>query len=166
MTATPKSWLSREYDVRDVNAQLVGEIFVSSWRAAGTIRTGETEYGVSRQGALFGAIVQTGPSGEVARAARQGVLSRAFEVEFGGRVVVLRSSSLWFREMRLSENGQVVGTAVPEGVFSRRAQLDLPESLPIELRLFIAWLALYVWSRRRDSSASFTGVLQTAPRNG
>lgn len=166
MTATPKRWLSRDYAVSDAAANHIGDVWISSWRAAGTIRVGETEYGVSRRGVFFGPMVLTGPIGDVARAVRQGAFSRAFAVEFAGRVVVLRSPSLWFREMRLLENDQEIGTAVPEGVFGRRAQFDLPESLSTELQLFIAWIALYVWSRRQDSSASFTGVLQVAPRNG
>ncbi len=166
LTVTPKWWLSRDYEVHDASGLRVGDVRVSSWRAAGTIRVGEAQYAVSRHGAVFGAIAVTGPTGEVARAVRQGVFARAFAVEFGGRSVVLRSPSMWFREMRLLEADLEIGSAVPEGVFSRRAQFDLPESLSIEQRLFIVWLVVYVWSRRQDSPKSFSGVLQAEPRRG
>jgi hypothetical protein len=166
LTAAPTRWLSRSYEVRDSSSLLLGEVRLSTCRAGGTIRVGGFQYGVSRQEVFFGPISLGGPNGKVARAVKLNAFSRAFAIEHEGHVFVFRSPSMWFREMRLFEDDREIGTAVPEGVFSCRAQFDLPESLPLEVRLFIVWLALYVWSRWQDSSVSFSGVLQTASRHG
>jgi hypothetical protein len=160
----PTRWLSRSYEVRDSSSQMVGEVRLSAWQAGGTIRSGQSQYGVSRQGVFFGPISLVGPNGKVARAVKLSAFSRAFAIEHEGRTFVLRSPSMWFREMRLFEGDREIGTATPEGVFTRRAQFDLPESFPLEVRLFIVWLAFYVWMRWQDSSVSFSGALQTAQR--
>ncbi len=168
LTAVPTSWLSSSYEVRDSGARVVGVMRFSLWAGRGAIavREPEAELRISRDGVLFGPIVLRGRDGEIARAAKLSAFSRAFLVEWGGRVFVLRSPNAWFREMRLTENDREIGSAVPGGVFSRLAQFDLPEALPLELRLFIAWLALFVWRRWQDSSVSFSGVPEVAPRHG
>ena len=168
LTAAPKGWLSRDYEVRDASAQRVGDIRFALWQARGTIWVGDEDRvcRVSRRGVFFGPILLTGPVGKTAQATKLSAFTRAFAIEHGGRLFILRSPSVWFREMRLVENDHEIGNAVPEGVFSRRAQFDLPESLPLELQLFIVWLAYFVWRRWQDSSVSFSGVLQTESRRG
>jgi len=166
LIATPKRWLSWDYEVRDAIAQHVGDVWLSVWRTAGGVRAGEVEYRVARRGSLSGPIMLIDAGEPLIRARRLGLFSSAVSIEFAGREFTLRAPSWCFREMRLFEDDREIGTAVPEGVFSRRAQFDLPESLPIELRLFIVWLVLYTWRRRRESSASLSGVLQAAPRSG
>lgn len=166
LTATPKRWLSCDYDVHDATGAHVGDVRLSLWAAGGAVDVGENAFRVWREGLVFGPILLSGRAGEAARATRLNSFSRAFAVEHGGRAFVLRSPSMWFREMHLYEGNEVIGSAVPEGVLSRRAQFDLPESLPLELRLFVVWLALYQWKKWQDSRVSFTGAYQAVPPRG
>jgi hypothetical protein len=163
LTAAPKRWLSWDYEVSDANGLHVGDARLSRWTATGAITVGDQMYRVWREGVFFGPILLFGSAGETARATRRRSLVRAVSIEYGGRVFLLKSPSLGFREMRLYEGEAEIGSAVPEGVFSRRAQFDLPESLPGELRLFVVWLALYQWKKWQDSRVSFTGTYEVAP---
>jgi hypothetical protein len=166
LLAAPKRWLSWDYEVRDAFGRRIGDVRLSLLGARGTITVGETRLSVSRLGFLFGPLVLSGPLGELGRATRLGLFARGFSIEHDGRSLVLRTVSIWFREMRLFDGGLEIGKAVPEGVFSRRAQVELPESLSAQLQLFVIWLALYTWRQAQGSSSSFTGALQAAPRQG
>ncbi len=163
MLTAERGGLSSDYEVRDDDGRHVGDVRLSAWIARGEVIAGGTRYRVRRDGGLFGAIALSGSGGAVAQAFPLHAFSRAFSIRFGERSFVLRSPSAWFREMRLLEGDQVVGTAVPEGVWSSRAHFDLPASLPMELRLFVVWLALLGWRRGFGSSPSFTGTYQVAP---
>ncbi|MGD9675531.1 MAG: hypothetical protein AB7V19_02445, partial [Candidatus Bipolaricaulia bacterium] len=143
----------------------VGDVRLSTWFARGEVQAGEITYRVHRDATLFRGIALVGPDGVTARAVPLRAFSRAFALRFGDRDFVLRSPAAWFREIRVLEQDRVIGTAVPEGVWSGRAQFDLPEALPIELRLFVVWLALLAW-RRVGGSPSFTGAFQVAPWRG
>jgi|GEM_PF-1088804 hypothetical protein len=162
LTAEPRG-LSSDYEVRDDDGRRVGDVCLSTWLARGRIRVGDASYRVRRDGGFFGSISLCGPDGLSARAVPLRAFSRAFLIRFGERSFVLRSPSAWFREIRLLEEDQVIGTAVPEGVWSSRAHFDLPAALPVELRLFVIWLALLAWGRWRGGAVSFTGAYQVAP---
>ncbi len=164
--ATPKRWLLWDYDVRDVFGRHIGDVRVLPWRAAGTMLVEGMRLDASRRGVFVGPIVLTGPSGEVARATRIGLFTRRIALEFGGRSLVLRSASVWSREMHLMEGEVTIGTAVPEGLFSRRAQVELPDSLPVDVRLFVVWLVLYTWKAQQNASPSFSGAVRVAPMEG
>jgi hypothetical protein len=162
LTAEPQG-LSSIYEVRDDDGRRVGDVRLSVWLARGEIHAGETKYRVRRDGGFFGRVSLSGPEGVTARAIPLRAFSRAFLIRFGERSFVLRSPSAWFREIRLLEADQVIGTAVPEGVWSSRAHFDLPAALPVQLRLFVIWLALLAWGRWRGGAVSFTGAYQVAP---
>mgnify|MGYP001765852159 CR=1 FL=1 len=153
----------RVYEVRDESGRHIADVRVSPWLARGEIRAAGIQCKVRRDGGLFGTISLRGPEGARARAAPLHAFSRGFTLCCGERRFVLRSPSAWFREIRLLECDQVIGTAVPEGVWSSRAHFDLPETLPLELRLFVIWLALVAWRRWYGGSPSFTGTYQVAP---
>ncbi len=162
LTAEPRG-LPSIYEVRDENGHHVGDVRLSPWLARGDIFVDGARYRVRRDGRLFGPIALRRLDGPVARAVPLHAFSRAFSIRFGERIFALRSPSAWFREIRLLEGDQVIGTAVPEGVWSSRAHFDLPEALPLELRLFVVWLALLAWRTWHGGAAAFSGTYQVAP---
>jgi hypothetical protein len=157
LTVVPKRRSSSQYEVRDSGGQRVGDMQLAPWLARGTIWIGDPDcaYHISREGGFFGPIVLEGRGGKIARAVRLSSQARAFAMEHGQRVYILRSPSILYREMWLFEDDRMIGTAIPENVLGRRAQVDLPESIPPEIRLFVAWLAYFVWRRWQNASLSF-----------
>lgn len=50
-----------------------------------------------------------------------------------------------------------IGRVSPQGILSRRAEVDLPDAWPLPLKIFIVWLAVLLWKRDSDSSAAGAG---------
>ena len=53
----------------------------------------------------------------------------------------------------LLEGSEEVGKISPDGIFTRRATVNLPETLPLPVRVFLVWLTLILWKRDSDSSS-------------
>ena len=41
----------------------------------------------------------------------------------------------------------MVGSLAAKGVFSRGMNVDLPETLPLAVRVFVVWLTVVLWKR-------------------
>jgi hypothetical protein len=77
-----------------------------------------------------------------------------FSIEHGGTRYELRKESPWRSTFVLSREGVgVVGSIRQKSFFGRETSVDLPEELPVEVRVFILWLATLV-RKRADSAAS------------
>ena len=57
------------------------------------------------------------------------------------------------RRFILEHAGLSIGEVRPLGIFTRKAAIDLPDALPVAVRIFIAWLAILLWKRDNDSSS-------------
>ena len=51
----------------------------------------------------------------------------------------------------LLDGSQQIGSVAPESVFTRKAAADLPERLPLPVRMFIVWLTMISWRREQNS---------------
>jgi len=67
--------------------------------------------------------------------------------------MVLEATSPWRRPFELKEDDEVIGRIAPRSVFRREVEVDLPEDLPLEIRLFLVFLTLILW-RRSDNAAA------------
>ena len=95
--------------------------------------------------------------------------SYAFSVTDGAESVAQAVDLSWWRDMgELRVQGAVyraqrdkssyvlesedgVIARAPEGLFTRRAAVNLPQALPLFLQVFIIWLAMTLW--KHDDSA-------------
>lgn len=46
-----------------------------------------------------------------------------------------------------------IGSMSPEGIFTRRAAVDLPSTLPLTVRVFIIWLTATLWKHEANAAA-------------
>lgn len=152
LKAIPKHWLSWDFTVTD-HDRPIAQIDVSWWREKGELTVNGKIYEVYRQG-LLGAFVLESNGAVMATAKKPSALRRQFELEHEGKHLTLRASSVFGRTFLLLDGKQEVGSITPEGFFTRRAEIDLPLSLPLAVRVFIFWLAVILWKRQSDSSAS------------
>jgi hypothetical protein len=51
----------------------------------------------------------------------------------------------------------VVGSIRQESFFGRKTTVDLPEELPVEVRIFVLWLATIMRKRNDSATASTAG---------
>jgi hypothetical protein len=89
----------------------------------------------------------------VARATKPSALQNRFEVALPNRMVVLRRLSLFTRRFGVFDGETQIGTISPQGIFTRRATVDLPADWPLAIRAFLFWLVFLMW-KRQNAAAS------------
>ena len=151
LTAIPKAWFSWDFTVLE-GAQPVADIDVSWWRESGSLRVQGTSYQVYREGVMSGAFILESAGTVLARAEKPSAFRRLFLLEHAGRQYTLRSA-FWGRFL-LSDDSREIGSLSRESIFMRRARVDLPEDLPLSVRIFIVWLAVIMWKRDSDSAGA------------
>jgi len=144
----PKSWLSWDFKVSDESSP-VANIALNRWRDKGELTVGGATYRVYREERAF---VLEGADGVLARAEKASVFRHKLVIRHAAREYTLRHRSIFRPAFVLLDGSREVGSIVPEGIFTRKAAVDLPPDLVLPLRLFIVWLTIMSW--RQDAAAA------------
>ncbi len=151
LRAIPRHWFSWNYRIFE-ESQHVADIDVSWWCEKGLLTVQGDAYQVYREGPKRGAFILESSGTVLARAEKPSVFLRCFFFEHKGRFYTLRASSAFRREFILLDGAETIGFLSPEGIFTNRASVDLPETLPLAVRVFIVWLTVILWRRESDSN--------------
>jgi hypothetical protein len=154
LIATPKRWFSWDFEVHEGGGQPVGDVRVSAWRERGAITVGGIEYPVTRGALLSGVVTLSDVGGVLARAVKPSAFRRAFTLEHDGKEYVLKAASAWGRDFALLDGEREIGVVRPARALGRQARADLPEDMPLEVRLFVLWLTLMLWKRQQQAANS------------
>jgi len=147
----PKSWFSWRFTVID-GSRVVADIDLKSfWREKGVLSIEGADYLVRRDALLGGDFILESAGSPVAAAKHPSVLRRCFHITHGNKHYTLRAKSLWARQFVLLDESAEIGSISPDSWFTRRATIDLPEAIPIAVRMFIVWLALILWKRASEA---------------
>ena len=149
----PKSWFSWDFIVTD-GVSPIAEIDLSWWREKGVLTVRDSTYDVYREGLMSGAFRLESNGSILARAEKPSAFRRSFQVECGKKFYMLRAESAFGRKFVLIDGDREVGEISPDGVFTRRATADLPEGIPLPVKVFIIWLVVILWKRESDSAAA------------
>ena len=109
---------------------------------------------------MSGAFVLESTAGVLARARKPSAWRRSLIVEHSGRQYTVRATSAFRREFVLLDGCTRIGSVSPEGIFTRRAAVDLPQTWPLPVRVFIIWLTVMLW--KQDEGASSTAASAAA----
>jgi hypothetical protein len=154
LTATPKHWFSWDYAISR-NDDHLADINISWWREKGTLVVAGQRYGVYRQRPMSGSFVLEANGANLASAEKPSSFRRRLLIEYMGREYELKPRGMFTRTFELHAGSTVVGSLSATGVFSRRMKVDLPETLPLPVRIFVVWLTVILW--KRDAEASSAG---------
>jgi hypothetical protein len=154
LTATPKSWVGWSFEISEDQGGLV-DIDQAWFRERGAFCADGVEYKVQRE-PFFGRFALTGPAGNVTMAYKHSLLTRSFTITAGSESYGLRPLNVLSKDFTLLRAGAPVGSIRKRSWFSRTADVDLPQDLPLPVRIFIFWLVLLMWRRAANTS---NGVL-------
>ena len=152
LSAIPISWCSWSYQIEDLS-QAVATIDMAWIRERADVRIGDAEYKLGRY-AFVGGTFELSHEGELLAKATKRALVRSFDIEAGDRRFTLSAISLFGRAMGLYENGEPIGEMAPTGIWTRRARVDFPDDIPLDVRVFLIWLVLILWRRAASSAAA------------
>lgn len=151
LTAVPKRWFSWDFIIED-DEKAVAEIDMSWWREKGLLKVEGVDYRVHREGLLSGEFILESAGSVIARAEKPSIIHRSFLIDHAGKQYTLRARCLFQRAFLLLEGDREIGSLSPESLFTRRATVDLPQTLPLPVKVFIVWLAMILWKRDSDSA--------------
>jgi hypothetical protein len=146
----PKRWFS--WDCADLDDRgIVAGIDTSWWREKGVLTIQGASHPVYRERLTSGDFIMESAGSVLARAQKPSAFRRCFNVEHGSRQYTVQAQSA-FRRTFVVLNGDIrIGSISPDGFFTRRATIDLPEDIPLPVRIFMVWLAVILWKRESDS---------------
>ena len=153
LRAYPQSWFSWKFRILDVSDRHIATIDIGWVREDGELCLAERTFRLFRERLFGGAFILEYNGQEVARAQKPSAFLRSFAVSYRGRRFKLQAASPVVREFRLIENDRPVGTVRPENAFTRKAVIDLPDSIELPVQIFLAWLVLVLWKRDQESSS-------------
>ena len=151
LRAVPKGWFSSTHILFENDTE-IGLIQFSGWREAGELTIRGSSYRVYRE-SLMGPFLLEAADTILARAEKPSALYRTLVVLHADKKYTLEARSSWGNKFVLLEDGKEVGSVHPEGSLKRKALGDLPEEIPLPVRIFMLWLVMILW-RRSDSASS------------
>lgn len=147
LEARPIGIFSRDFDI-EVEGQKIAMLDVSCWREAGEISLEGQPYRLYREGVMSGAFILKNQQEEsVARAIKPSAFRSQFDLEFGDRRYSLKRASGFGRGFSVFQDGIIVGSIRPAGLFTRRTMIDLPADWSTPIQVFVFWLVLVIWNR-------------------
>lgn len=153
LTVVPKQWFSWDFTVME-GSRAVAEIDISWWREQGVLTVQGVDYRVYREGMMSGDFILESAGSVLARAEKPSAFHRSFTIDHADRQFTLRAKAVFRRHFLLLDGDGEIGSVSPEGIFTRRATVDLPEALPLPVKVFIIWLTVILWKRESDSGAA------------
>ena len=85
---------------------------------------------------------------------RSQLLDTPLSIEHAHARYELKSRSAFSRTFVLRAGSTVVGSLSAGGLFRRRMNVDLPETLPLPVRVFLMWLTMILWKREAEAAAT------------
>jgi hypothetical protein len=154
----PQSWISRDFNVTQ-NGALVAKIGKASlWKDKAVIEIDGASFDVYREHQMSGDFLLQQDGRSIARAQNPSVLRNSFLIDYGGKEFALKKVSVWRRDFALFDQDRKVGFVAPAGIFTRKANISLPDELPLQVRVFVVWLVQIMWRREQSAAAASASV--------
>jgi hypothetical protein len=156
LKATAKGWLGTHWQISGGDDQPAIALELASIRSQATWNLDGQQYRVFRERAGDRPFVLTVDGQRLASATRTSFWRRTFRVSADGGMWTLAMTSAWRGRWELSDGAGSVGSIQVIGLLQRSTLIDLPDTLPIPLRIFMA--AMVLLFARDDTTGSVAGV--------
>ena len=146
------SWNYQVWDESDLASRL--ELELGAFREGGRVLVDGEEFIVRKEGVLGSHFILETDTGVLAEAVKPSAIRREFRIRMADRTFTLKAAGALSRKYVLIDGSRELGTISPSGFFGRTATVDLPEDMPMPLRLFLLFLVLLSWKRAAAAAAS------------
>lgn len=151
-----KGFFSKEYVALE-NGIIIAELSREIWRAKAEMTCQGRMLKLKRYGKLKSTYLLYEGDTTIVEVKTSDIKSSKFTFRHSGKDYELVNKA-WYSEILLvkSEN-EIIGTIIPKSLFSCNAIIELPDYLPLALKVFIAWVGMVHW----EDSATFgaTGAI-------
>jgi hypothetical protein len=153
LIAREKGFFAKTYEI-SLGERIVCILQPSSWKEAAVVEIEGKSFRFKREGAVSGSFLLLDVENVVAHAQKPSAFKERFEITHFSDHYALRKPSIWKSKFDLEKNGSAIGSISPSGFFRREILIDLPEEMPLILKVFIFWLALIIWKRQQHAGAA------------
>jgi hypothetical protein len=153
LVARPRRWYSSDYRILDGDRE-IASLRLKIFRDTGVFEVEGKEYQIRVEGFLRGRFeLMEGPT-VLAKAEKS---RRTFEIRTSGHRMTLKANGLLGRSWDLHVLTGPVGSIRSLGWLKNSAEADLPDELPLSLRVFLFYLVLVTWRRQAAGAAAAGG---------
>ena len=146
------SWNYQVWDEADLASRL--ELELGAFREGGRVLVDGEEFIVRKEGVLGSHFIMETESGVLAEAVKPSAIRREYRIRVADQVFTLKAAGALSRKYVLLHGSRELGSISPSGFFGRTAIVDLPEDVPIPIRLFLLFLVLLLWKRAAAAASS------------
>ncbi len=154
LQVVPKSWAAWSYNVLQDGNGVAAIRNASMWKDKAVLEIGGTPYEVSREHLMSGQFLLQQNGATLAYAQKPGVFRNSIGLMYQGKQYTLKKESAFRRSFVLSDQGREVGSVRPAGLFTRKANVSLPEELPLPVQIFVIWLVLVLWKHQQNAAVA------------
>ncbi len=131
----------------------VARLSRSLWSDTGEFEIRGTCVKLSRTGVMKDVFVLESDGSTLAEVKQGKAISSKLSLIHDGEDYELRRRNWYSKALLLESQGSEVGHIEPRGFFSRAAIGDLPKRWPLQLQVFVLWIALVRWDREDHETA-------------
>lgn len=161
LKATAQGWSNTRWLISTDEGRPAATLELAGIRTAATWSLDGRQYRLSRERGGKRALVLEADGQRLATATRTSRWRRTFAISAAGAEWTLAMASVWNGRWELSGPAGALGRIQPAGFWRRSALIELPEALPIELRVFLAAIVL-LFARDDDTAGATTAATSTA----
>jgi hypothetical protein len=161
LKATAQGWFGTRWQISADNNQLTTTVDLASIRAGATWSLAGRQYRLFRERGGDRPFVLESDGQRLAAASRPSIWRRRFQVSAGGREWTLAMTSAWKGRWELSDGSGTRGSIQPASMWRRSMLIDLPETLPPAVQIFLTAIVL-LFARDDDSGAMAATVASTS----
>lgn len=132
----------------------VAELVRSRWRSRAEFTIQGRTFQVRKQGVFRSTYALTENDSQLVEATRPSSWRSRLVFQVEGRAFEIRNRSLFSSALIVISGGKPLGSIHAKGFLTTRLLIDLPDTLPLHLRVFMAWIALV----SRDEAAAAAGA--------
>ncbi|WFB34894.1 hypothetical protein P3T73_12060 [Kiritimatiellota bacterium B12222] len=118
----------------------------------GSIITAHRQYDIVKHGIMSGRWTQEESGQVIAVAQKPSPFSRSFNLRHASLELTLQAATAFTRNFEILLKGEVIGHIQPAHMFTRRATVVCPLTIPEDLQLFLFWLVGLSWKRSSESN--------------
>jgi len=152
----PRGFFGRDFVILGEDGQPLTEIDTHvNWFGEDSRFTLEgIEYSLQTKGLTGGRFDLVRDRRTLAHARRSGLWDTSLEVELADRRFKLKRVGFWGTRFELRHGDHVCGGIQRKGWSGRTVLFDMSERIPLAEQVFIAWLALILWTREDSAAAT------------
>lgn len=146
LIATRKNFFSKSYRLYD-QQQLLTELSIHSLREKASFSVRDRNIEIRKPSLVKSEFNLTLNGQALARASKLSVWKYDTLIQVSDQNFLLKRKHWFTRETEAYYSGRRIGSVKPGNLWNNKIEVDIPESIPIEIRIFMLIICLFYWNR-------------------